>query len=272
MKKLLLIFPALLFISNQSGAIFVNGRIIEITKDTPVFNQASQKSQQIAIAPQGTLLILEAISPRQLWIQVKDVDNNTGWIPKNRSDLILYRVVKEESTLSKENLKTGKLKIEREKEEQGDKEETFNPLLISQKRHIISPMARIAFSEDNVAEQSYGLSYALISQEVFNPRNRKYEKVGILVGALSSSEGLQNLLFPVRFFMEFQNSSSILFSRVDGGVLWELAQNGSHFLSFSAGYALGLRFGKDLALSLRPGLELFTKTRFSLEMSLSLYL
>ncbi len=60
--------------------------ILEVTKKSNLFERPSAKSQVLAEAEEGVMLLLVDISKQGRWLKIKDAEGTEGWIPVNRTD------------------------------------------------------------------------------------------------------------------------------------------------------------------------------------------
>src|SRR5437763_4320342 len=60
--------------------------ILEVTKDSALFEEPSAKTQKIGDAEKGMNLLFIEQSRKGFWLKVKDSGGSVGWIPKNRTD------------------------------------------------------------------------------------------------------------------------------------------------------------------------------------------
>ncbi len=63
-----------------------NSYILEVKKDSGIFESPSSKSKVLAQADKGTYLIFLEKSKKGLWLKVQDSGGLSGWIPSNRTD------------------------------------------------------------------------------------------------------------------------------------------------------------------------------------------
>ncbi len=62
--------------------------LLEVKKETPFFLRPSLKSEKLAEAEVGTLLMFVEKSKRGIWVKLRDADGLEGWMPLDRTDFL----------------------------------------------------------------------------------------------------------------------------------------------------------------------------------------
>ena len=60
--------------------------VLEVKKQTKLFDRPSSSGNFVGQADEGTYLIFLEQSKKGLWIKAQDSDGLSGWLPKDRTD------------------------------------------------------------------------------------------------------------------------------------------------------------------------------------------
>src|SRR5690606_22630876 len=69
--------------------------VIKITQKSPLFAKPSARSETLGLADADTPVLARALSPNTTWLLVEDSDGNRAWIPTERSNFKLIRMLDE---------------------------------------------------------------------------------------------------------------------------------------------------------------------------------
>ncbi len=249
----------------------VNGRVLKLLRESPIFERASPTSKIIADADRETVLILRKVSPRGTWLFVEDEDRHRGWVPKSRTDYVDWKKISLEKSSEVAIEKRGAFTEERE----GSLNEEERPRERKQWNHAVAVTGRRSLFDRN-GEYAIGLSYSLLTApQSFGGSTsgevRAYRS-GFQTGFFRTNAGGFSL--PLRFRMIAGSSVSSFASGPDIGLWLMRTQAREHKWSFGFGYSVALLpfSSSGLFTSLRAGVDFKEGTRFSYELSVGCFL
>lgn len=245
--------------------------LLEVKKDTPLFSQPSVKSQRLAEAEEGTLLLYVEKSKKSIWVKLRDSDGLEGWMPIDRTD---YKEVDEARTNIQHIQKISSQEKEHTQERQKSKEEMMEEALRARLDKPFVPSFRIAplmrwLSDSEPASSRIGLRVD------YNLANTSLNGNGALNPAWLSAEAT----FPSPFISRTHSDFTAALRYVWRAPLWGPLLYGpdmgysvdnvgsSYRHHFSFGMAAGVAVG-PVDLMLRGAYDFFARSRAMAEIQL----
>lgn len=245
--------------------------LLEVKKDTPLFSRPSIKSQKLAEAEEGTLLLYVEKSKKNIWVKLRDSDGLEGWMPIERTD---YKEVDEarSSIQQIQNISNQSKGIK--EEPQKTKEEMMEEALRARSEKPFMPKLRVApimrwLSDSEPASSRLGLRVD------YNLGQTSLNGNGALNPAWFSAEAT----FPSPFKAHQNSDFSAALRYVWRAPLWgplvygpdlgySVDNVGSNYRHhFSLGLATGVALG-PVDLMLRGAYDFFARSRASVEVQL----
>ena len=227
--------------------------IIEVKKNSKLFEKPSSKGKVVGQADEGTNLIFLEKSIQGRWIKVQDSDGVGGWLPKDRTDF-------EDIEKSLEGMASAK---ETEKKEEHLKDVEISHSATS---YRLAPFYRI-MSQDKNFSSLLGLRFDINTGFSGLSGERKGLRTLSLEGALPDkfhkiSDGYAGAL---RFAMKAPFFQSFFYSP-DYGYSFE-NRNSSFYHHFSVGLSAGFDLGR-IDARMRAGYEFFSGSHATIEVQL----
>ena len=234
--------------------------VIEVKKNSKLFEKPSSKGKIVGQVDEGTNLIFLEKSIHGRWIKVQDSDGVGGWLPKDRTDF-------EDIEKSVESMVAAK-DIEKKEEIEKSEKEQLKGLEISHSatNYRLSPFYRI-LSQDKNFSSLLGLRFDINTGFSGLSGERKGLRTLSLEGALPGkfnkiTDGYAGAL---RFAMKAPFFQSFFYSP-DYGYSFE-NRNSSFYHHFSLGLTAGLDLGR-IDARMRAGYEFFSGSHATIEVQL----
>ncbi len=244
------------------AAEWEHGILLKVIKTTEVFEKASAKSKALAEIDEGATLLLRRASPRSLWLEVEDEDGNVGWIASSRTDYAVIRSRQIEENSMPEISKSKKIaKEENEERPLKESRNSTHELDAVYRRSWVDPSGRKAL----------GFNYTLYFLEDRWNEGKTIARAGLSTGFYDYAEK-KSFMIPLKIRYESQSSDSIFYFGPEMGILWMRVKGHDEHFNFSFAYTMGMLIARHLTIFVKPGLDLFYASRFSLEVGLGLRL
>lgn len=233
-----------------------NSYILEVKKESSIFQTPSARSKIIAKADQGTYLIFLETSKRGLWVKVQDSDGQSGWIPKNRTDF------EEIENRNKHEADSFKPEEKNKKEESELRSEFFET---NRNYRLSSFYRKSVYSPESRFHLGLRFDWKLPTDSFRSDRGNGY----IVSAEVSTQQDFQHLSKEFGGAVRLGRQVSFLnwlFYVPDYGYSFEKT-NGSLNHHFSLGLSAGVDIGR-LDLRTRFGYNFFSKSYASVEVQL----
>ena len=233
--------------------------IIEVKKDTKLFDKPSARGSVVGQADQGTYLIFLGKSKKGFWVNAQDSVGLSGWLPKDRTD---YADI-ENALLLPKQFKENEEKIQNELKDKDSLKEMADGKGVLNYR--ISPFFRF-YSKPTIGPYSMGLRFDLKIPSPDSLRNA--EKINILSFEGGMPSDFKKISDGFSGAFRFGSRTPLfqkLFYGLDYGYAFENKSSFYHHLS------IGLSLGLDLSrfdIRTRFGYDFFSGSHATFEVQL----
>lgn len=253
----------------QTANGVVDGRVIHLKQASPVFASPSPKAKILADVENGTTVIVRKLSPRKTWLLVEDEDKNQGWVPRNRTD---FADLSELPPPEKKTPKPTPPAVQNDPLTPMDMDPKDDPIPMAPSLfgHYLALQTRRSFTDPNGAWAS-GPTYAFFLPRASDARyEHRMAFQTAYLWAQKKGES-KNFTVPLRFRMLSRAQKSGWATGTDFTLYYmrRPSDRDPNMWSMGLGYSGAyLPRTSGFVPTLRAGLEVFHKTRFSLEASL----
>lgn len=244
--------------------------LVEVQKDTPLFSRPSIKSERLAEAEAGTLLIFVNKSKKGIWLQLKDSEGMSGWMPADRTDYKDIANAREQVKILEENTYQQKENLDKKTK---SKEELMEEIMRSRAQKESLPFLRIApflkwVNKEEPTTSRIGLKVdynlgqtGLAHKNVLNPAWAVFEASFPSPFVNSNSD----MSFALRYSWKAPLWGPFVYVPDIGYSLDKLEDAYRHHLSL--GLAGGIEIG-PLDIRIRGGYDAFAHSRSSVDVQL----